>query len=374
MGVDATSWLEVDRAALRANLGTFQRTVGPATGVCAVVKSNAYGHGMVEVARTLQRERLWGFGVADLSEALLLRRVGIRRRILAMSSFADADVHSGIAERVDFTIFNHQQALLLEQRAARRTVNVHVKVDTGTTRLGVAPDNLAGFVRRLERLPALRLVGVMSHLADAEGATASFTKRQLRVFDRALQSIRRTNVVRHISCSASALRYPASRYDLVRIGIGLYGVWPSGVTKSDASRLHPGLQLRPVLSWKTRLLQVRQVARGTNIGYGRAFTAPRSMTIGTIPVGYWDGLRRSLSNRGSLLLAGKRCRIVGRVCMNLAMLNCSAVRHPSAGDVVTILGGTARHGISADEIARTAGTISYDMLSGIHPRLPRILV
>lgn len=345
--------------------------------VMPVVKSNAYGHGMVEVAKTISREHVWGFGVASLHEAFALRTAGIKNRVLVLSYFS---VHALPREcslhNIALVVHDIEHARNLQQKARARklVVSVHLKVDSGTSRIGVLPKDTRAAVQVIRSLSNLRLDGFFSHFSDAESLRHHRTSEQLQIFLHATEPLMERGMVRHIACTAALVRYPAARLDVTRLGIGLYGIWPSHATRQTVVRLAHQDQLQPVLAWKTRIEQVKTVPAGTRVGYGGTYTPRRTIRLATVPVGYADGYDRRFSNRGMMLVGGRRCNVLGRVCMNMTMLDCTSVPNAQSGDPVVVIGRQGNEVISAWQLATTVGTIPYEILSRISMTIPRIIV
>lgn len=368
------TWIEVDAAALRANLRRFQRLVGKSVQIAPVLKANAYGHGTRAVVRSLAQRPFWAFCVASGDEALALRAL-TGRRIIAVSNWETTDLPALIAQNVELVAWDLPSAQTIDRAARRigRRAAVHVKFDTGAARIGLRPERAADFWRALPGLAHLRLAGAFSHFADSEYRHRGFTRHQLDVFETATRAAPPTALL-HIACTAAAVRYPESHHALVRLGIGLYGLWPSPQTRLAARRRWPTLTLTPALRWQTRLQQLKAVPRDTPIGYGLTHRTTRPTRLGVLPVGYWDGLDRGLSNRGAVLIRGQRAPILGRVCMNLTMIDCTDVRSAQRGDLITLIGGQGRGTVSVDDHAVWADTINYEILARLAEHIPRFVV
>ncbi len=363
-------------AALRGNVRTIARCVRPSA-VMAVVKASAYGHDSGLVARALHTERLWGFGVATTQEARTLRTV-TKAPIMILSAVAEQEVATLGFRHLIYPGYSADLLLALNAIARRRgaVARVHCKIDAGTTRIGLLPGDVPRIAALLRRLHHVRVEGVYTHFAEAENSR-QHTETQLAAFLRAADVLERAlrpprRFLRHAACTAAALTVPRSRLDIVRIGIGVYGLWPSPAVARWSGIAQGALQ--PALAWTTRVLQVKWVPAGTRIGYGGTFRARRRMCIGILPVGYADGYDRTLSNRGAVLLRGRRCRVLGRVCMNLTMIDCTRVPAARAGDTVTLLGRQGKAQITAEELACQAGTLHYELVSRIHPSIERTAV
>ena len=359
----------IDLTALGANVRAVRGLLRPAVALLAVVKANAYGHGSIEVSRALVAAGADALGVAYVEEAILLRRAGLRIPILVMGptppEAAEAVLEQGLAPMVSDLALAERLSSLAAQ--AGRTMGVHLKVDTGMARLGVSPEEVPAYAAKLARLPGIRLEGLMSHLADAEADDPAAAKAQLARFrevDRALRAAGLSVGRRHVANSAGVLALPEAHLDLVRPGILLYGYAPS-------PRLAGRVALRPALTLRTRIAALRVVPRGQGVSYGHTFVAPRDVRVATIPVGYADGVSRSLSNRGEVLVRGRRAPILGRVCMDMTLVDVSATPEAALDDEVVLIGRQGNETISADDVAAAAGTISYEVLAGIGPRIPR---
>ncbi|MFA6512149.1 MAG: alanine racemase [Patescibacteria group bacterium] len=363
---NAVTWVEVSRAALKANYEALLSAVSENILLMPVIKSNAYGHGLLQVARALPKKRRWGFVVAETDEALLLRRVYPRERILLLSNFAFEDIPDLAAKQIDLAVYTEAQ---LPQLRRAQHAHIHVKVDTGTTRTGFLPRDLKLVARFLQQHKDIALAGVFSHFADSEGSKSAFTTTQIHRFKKALTELPRPEIS-HIACSAASLRYSKAHFGAIRPGIALYGLWPSESTKKAAS----ALALKPVLEWKARVLQTKAVPAGTTIGYGRTYAMKRKGKVAVLPIGYGDGFDRALSNTAEVLVRGKRAKVAGRVCMNVTMIDVSHIPGVKTGDEVVLIGKQGKEEVSVEEMAKHAGTINYEITTRIRESLPRIIV
>jgi len=362
---------EIDLGAIRENVLLACRLAGPAAQVMAVVKADAYGHGAAPVARTALAAGATWLGVAAPEEAAVLREAGIPSRILVLGPIAPEQAELVVDHGLDQCVSDPAQADALDRMAGRRgkVASLHLKVDTGMGRVGLPPKEVRAAADHLATLPAIRLVGLMTHFADADAADPGFTHEQLARFEEAARSLRGAGIavpLRHAANSAALLLHPGSRLDLVRPGIMLYGCHPRGARRPDDPVLHPALRLR------TAITQVKDVPAGGSVSYGRTFTTSRDARIATIPIGYADGLPRLLSNHGQALVRGRRAPIVGRVCMDMTMVDVTALPEVRVGDEAVLIGRQGDEEITADEVAELAGTISYEILCRIGPRVPRI--
>lgn len=333
--------------------------------VLAVVKADAYGHGIVPVAQRLQAEGVDGFGVALAEEGLELRQAGIDRAILVLNGINGGAHRDIIAAGLTPVLYDPSEAAAFEAVAAGRPIDVHLKVDTGMGRLGVPLADLTDFLRDVRRFPSIRIVGLMTHLSTAD-ADPDYVAEQLAGFKHAEGLVRRFGhepAVLHAANSAAVFRHPETHFDWVRPGISLYG-YP-GSDSIDAP-------LRPAMRWRTEVLRVRILQAGESAGYGRSFRATRETRLATIPLGYGDGLLRSASNRGHVLIRGVRCPIVGNIAMDLTTIDASAVPDVAVGDEALLLGEQRGATLDARDLATAAGTIPYEVLTNVSRRVPRV--
>ena len=371
-GRDRPAWLEIDLDAITGNLRGLLAAVAPAE-VMAVLKADAYGHGAVRVARTVLHHGAVAIATAVLSEAADLRAAGIAAPILVLGHVAPWQAREAARLGVAATLFDDEAARHLSEAAVAlgRTIPVHVKVDTGLRRIGLEPGEVVPFARRVAALPGLVIEGLYTHLATADEADATFAHRQLARFMSVLAEwqaagLRRPRWV-HAANSAAALSLPDARLNLVRPGIALFGIAPGPEVP-----LPPAF--RPALQLKTRVAQVKQVATGESVSYGREWVAPSDAMIGVLPIGYGDGMRRGPRTWGEVLVRGRRAPIVGRVCMDMCMIDVSLVPAVRAGDEVVLIGRQGGDAIRAEDVAARAGTTAYEVTTQILARVPREVV
>ncbi len=362
---------EVNLANLRHNLRVMQRTAGGAE-VWAVLKADGYGHGAKGVARTLERAGATGICVALLEEGIELRQAGIRVPILITGGYYGRAF--GEVLRHSLTPVLHDPAQVEEladevRYSGAEPASVHVKIDTGMSRLGVMPRDVPKMAQVLSRHREVQVSGLMTHFACADGGDPESIDAQLDLFDEATQALKSLGLdvpLRHAANSAAILQSPRSHLDVVRPGIALFGVEPrSGICKD----------LRPVMQVRTELVAVREIPAGQSVGYGATWKASRTSRIATIPMGYADGLSRALSNRAELLVRGKRVPVAGVISMDMAMLDVTEVEGVKVGDECVVLGSQkgplGQDNISAEEIAARLGTIPWEVLTDVSRRVPR---
>ncbi len=356
-------------AALRANLGTARRLAGPGVAILAVVKADAYGHGDVETARVLCEEGVRHLGVADAAEGARLREAGIDAAIVVLGSVYAEDAAALARHSLVPVVPNLELPRHLDAYGAEHGVEFpcHLKLDTGMGRLGLLPAAIDEWLPELDTLRAVKIEGVMSHFATAEQPASPSCRGQLHAFRRALERMRAAghrSGLAHMANSAALMGLPEARFDMVRPGGMLYGIYS-----------HPPLaervRLAPALTWKTRVLQLKTLPKHSPVSYGGTFVTRRRSVIATLPVGYADGYKRALSNKASVLIRGRRVPVVGRVTMDLTMVDVTGIDGVAPGDEVILLGRQGNEAVSAEEMASWADTISYEILTSIGRHIPR---
>lgn len=372
------TWAEIDLNNLAANFNLIKQRVTPAARVMAVLKANGYGHGAVECAQRLSREGADWFGVALPEEGIQLREAGIKEPILCLAGYWPGQAAACIQHRLTPVVYRLEMIETLNQAAANAGVvfDVHVKIDTGMGRLGVRFDQLNDFVSGLKQFRNVRIDGVMTHLAAADDATCQpLTRDQIQRFEEAVTVFRDHGyrpTYQHLANSAGIFGHRDSWGNLVRPGGVLYGMWRDVLPPTTS---HP--QLLPVMSLHSRITLLKWVPPGETIGYGCTFEASRKSLIATLPVGYHDGYMRGLSNRGHVIVRGKFAPVVGRVSMDLTLIDVTDVSGVEVDDQVTLLGwnrNSPELKITAEELARIVGTLSYEVTCGISERVPRAYV
>ena len=374
-----TSWVEVSLGALARNISLFRGLLNPDTALLAVVKANAYGHGLELVARACAAQGVAMLGVHSADEVAALRNAGVRLPILLMGYLTAAQADRVVDRDVHVMVSSRDVLDILAARARRLGVRlpVHVKVDTGTRRQGIDPAEAGGFAAAAKGM-GLEVAGVATHFANIEDTTdhtyAFFQLERFRGAVAAVESsVGRVRLV-HAACSAAALLFREADFSMVRIGISLYGHWPSKETYLSWLLAHgrDGVKLQPALAWRVRIGQLKTVPSGGPIGYGLSYRPTRDTTLAVLPVGYADGYPRALSNRSRVLVHGRPAPIVGRVCMDIVLADVTDIPGVAEGDVATLIGADRDERVSAEELAELAGTINYEILARLSPALPRI--
>jgi alanine racemase len=382
MNVDKsfTQWVEIDAASFRQNVEAFRSRLGK-TELMPVIKSNAYGHGLLPIARLAESLGINWFGVNSVEEGISLRQAGFQQKILVLGYVPLAQAELAVEYDLRVVVYNPENIRALAEAARRqkKKVYLHLKVETGTNRQGIPIKKIGNIWREIKKHPQLVLEGLSSHFANIEDTTDDYyPKFQLENFRQAVDWFKQRDInvpLRHMSCSAASILFPETHFELARVGIGLYGLWPSKETMvSCRLRGQEALRLKPVLSWRARVAQVKNVARGAYVGYGCTYRTTRPTRLAVIPVGYYDGYDRSLSNASYVLIRGKRAPVRGRVCMNFFMVDVTDIPGVKLEDQVTLIGKDGRDKITADQLANLAGTINYEIVSRINPSIPRVVV
>jgi len=371
------TWLEIDQHALVNNIAAINRLLAPSTRLMAVIKGNAYGHGALTVAQIAVQAGADWLAVATPGEGLELRAQGINAPILVLGYTPPWVVATALAAQLTLTVDDAETVMAVATAAtsAGRPAHVHVKVNSGMNRLGIQPEAAPSFLRLLQRQPAIVTEGIFTHFATADQPDNPFIEEQYSRFQAMLTVLTAEKLrppLAHAANSAATIYAPHAHFDMVRCGIALYGLHP------DRSTAPLPASFRPALSWKAQLVHLTEVQAGESVGYGRAFVAPHAMVVATIPVGYADGFPRAPENWQTVLLHGQEIPLVGRVCMDQAMLDVTPLvangQRVRVGDEVVLLGQQGGQSLSAEEIGQRTGTINYEVVSRILPRVPRLLV
>ena len=375
---DAASWCEVDRGALAGNVARFRRLLGPGVLLAPAVKANAYGHGLVLAARAFIDGGADWLCTHALFEARALREAGVDAPLYVMGPIGPQGAAEAVALGCRVVLYD---AETLEALAAAgtpdRPARVHLKIETGTQRQGLPPEEALELGLRAAACAGVVVEGACSHFANVEDTTDhTWARHQLACFEGFLRAAADAGLalqVRHFSNTAAALLWPETWYDLVRLGIGAYGMWPSGETRvsADLAGRRDAVRLDPALTWKTRLAQVRTAGAGEYVGYGLTFRCTHPTRLAVLPVGYYDGYDRRLSNQAHVLVRGRRAPVRGRVCMNLTMVDVTDVPGAQAGDEAVLLGPQGDEVVTAERLAGWIGTINYEVTTRIHERIPR---
>ncbi len=363
------NWIEVDLAAIRHNVALMKRLVGPDVEIIGVVKASAYGHGAGPVAKAVLRGGACRLAVINVAEAAELRKEGIEAPIIVMLPATREAAGSAHALGLELMVCDLAGIGMLAAHGDERgeRYRVHLKLDTGMCRYGAACGDVAACTEAVLAAPSLELIGVCSHLATSEDPDGTFCRAQIERFTAAAAEARRLlghPLTRHLANSAAAVRFPEARFEAVRIGLSIYGL-------SECPGV-AAIGLRPALTWRARVLQVRQAKAGETISYGQTYTVPKDTRVAVVPVGYADGYPRALSNRADMLVHGRRAPVRGVVCMDSTILDVGHIPGVAAGDEVVVVGSQGDEAITANELAARASTIVYEIVSRLGTRPQRI--
>lgn len=360
------TYAEIDLEAIKSNIREIKKIIPKKTKFMAVVKANAYGHGSVAVAQAAIEAKADHLAVANLKEALELREAGILAPILILTesptSVADEIIQNNLTQTV--YSFSEAQALSEESKRRDKKAKIHIKVDTGMGRVGIAPSEAAALIVKIASLPGLEIEGLFTHFARAEDPKDTFTQEQFSKFKHISEKFPKIPL-KHAANSAATLFHPQTHLDMVRVGLMMYGLYP----QNHSSRMR--IELKPALSFKSRVTYLKRVPKGTPLGYGGIYITPSETTVATIPVGYADGFSRKLSNKGWVLIRGRKYSVVGRVSMDLTIVDVGK-NGVSMGDEVVLIGEQGDQIISADDLAKLEDSISYEVVCAIGKRVPRI--
>jgi alanine racemase len=369
------TWAEIDRDALASNFRIVKERVGPDVNVMAVVKANAYGHGAVECARRLGSEGADWFGVALPEEGIELRAAGVTQPVLCLAGFWEGQAAACLQHKLVPSVYRLDliEAIDLAAHDRGEVADVHVKIDTGMGRLGIRFDEVSDFVNAISRFKNIRVDGLMTHFAAAdEPSCGPLTHDQIERFEQAVAAFREHGyepTYRHLANSAGIFGQPTAWGNMVRPGGVLYGLWRDILAPADRNQ-----KFQPVMSLHSRITLLKWVLAGETVGYGCTFEASSKTLVATIPIGYHDGYRRALSNRGHAIIRGVSATVIGRISMDLTLVDVTSVPGVSLNDEVILMGHNAGLSISAEDLARTAGTLSYEVTCGIGERVPRVFI
>ena len=374
-GLRQRAWVEIDLSALSYNVQQLRSLVSPRTQLLAVVKADAYGHGAVTVAQTVLRSGASWLGVATVPEGIELREAGIKAPILILGATNTPEQIKAIAHwQLQPTLCDFQQALVFSETLGVITdgepISVHIKLDTGMSRLGPPWQQAAEFVSLVQGLRNLRIASIYSHLATAESLDQTVMRQQQARFEQAIAQIKTDGKLLpplHLANSAATLTDPALYYNMVRVGLAIYGLYP-------ATHLQSVINLKPALQVKARVTQAKTILPGTGVSYGHQFVADKKLRLAVIGIGYADGVPRNLSNKMMVLVRGQRVPQIGTITMDQLMLDVSTIPDLQEGEVVTLLGQEGTQKISVDDWATELNTISWEILCGFKHRLPRVAV
>jgi alanine racemase len=372
------NWVEINKANLAHNLAQYKK-LAPQSAIWPVVKSNAYGHGLKEIVGLLDKNKqASGFMVVNLEEALAVAELSQKPTMVL--SYFDKNNREALAlanqKNISLPVYDLETINFLNDlgKKLKHKFLLNLKIDTGASRLGFRSEEITRVASELKNKPWLELYSIFTHYAESEAENLTFTEKQLQILNNLVKQFFADfkDLKVHSACSASAISLPASQQHIVRLGLGLYGLWPSEVTRQRAAKL--GLELKPVLSWKTKIIQIKNILAGETIGYDRTYECTEDCRIAVLPLGYYEGYSRLLSNKAQVLINGQRYKIRGNICMNLMMVELPQSSQLKRGETVTILGQEKKENISAEELATLSQTINYEIVTRIKTQLPRVII
>jgi alanine racemase len=374
-------WIEINSSAFKHNLNQFRNLIGATKKLLIVVKANAYGHGIIEISRLAENCGVDWLGVNSLEEALIIKRNGISLPILILGYVGLVDLPEAVENEFRLTVYNKETIEKLGEITSKikKKAYLHIKVETGTHRQGINKEELIPFIKFIKKYPYLSIEGLSTHFANIEDTTDhSYAQKQLNMFNFCIELLKRKGIfipVKHTACTAATILFPETYFDMVRVGIGIYGLWPSKETYlSCLLRGRQPVSLKPILTWKTRIAQIKNVPEGSFIGYGCTYKTTRPTKLAVLPIGYYDGYDRKLSNFSYVLIKGKRAPVRGRVAMNMITVDITDIPGVKLEDEVVLLGEQGNEIISAEYLASLCGTINYEIVTRINPLIPRIVI
>jgi len=390
MTVNRATFAEINLDSFRHNLHSIKSLIGPDVGTMAIIKADAYGHGAIQCAHAAIKEQVNYIGVGIIQEAIELRENGITSPILILGGIYPNEIEDLIKYNLSTSLSSSVIASAISKKAeqANKSVGVHIKIDTGMGRLGIQPEDFLSLLNNVITCKNLKIDGLFTHFSSADEEDPETTHHQISIFLNVLKKLRTTNfskmtneidhILFHSANTAGLLRFPESRFDLVRPGISLFGSFPSPTVASVFDSLtnkNNATKLRPVMNWKTKIIQIQTLRKGVPISYGGRYVTKNDRTlIATIPVGYADGLSRQLSNNMELLVKETRVKQVGTICMDMCLIDVTSLPDVKMGDEVVIFGSQGNGQIKVEELATKADTIPYEILCGVGKRVPRVYI
>lgn len=366
-------WLEVDLDAIAHNVRIIKQVVGKNTQIIAVVKANAYGHGAVEVSETLLENGVTMLGVGVIEEGIVLREAGIKAPILICGLTMNDQIEPLVMYNLTATVCQLKTIQILSRIASKnkKRARVHIKIDTGMGRLGIPTTDTLNFVKKISQMKNIEIEGIFTHFVAANEEDGNYTRRQFEKYEKALLELERERInipLKHVANSAAILNSPSFHLNAVRPGIIIYGLFPWPETKRT-------VQLRPAAEFKTKIVFLKEVPAGKSIGYGRTYTTTKPTRIATLPVGYADGYSWLLSNNGEVLVRGERAPIIGKICMDLCMIDVTHIGGVQIGDEVVLWGKQGSRMVSVQEIAQRTGNIVYEVICMVDKeRVPKVFI
>jgi alanine racemase len=375
MNISSRTWIEIDKQAFDYNINNLKSCIGD-TQIAIVLKSNAYGHDITTMAYLSDKSQYINYiCTAGLSEAILLRKNNIKKPIIVLS-YLDGDLKLAVINDIHCVIYDYETACILSNIAKKlnKIVNIHVKVDTGMSRLGILPEEVISFIKALQTLSNIYIYGIFTHLCDTSNSDKSFSLMQLERFDKVLDSLKKINITiecTHALSSSGLSVIPKRNYTLIRAGGALYGLCKSFEHLTLIKNNYPQFNIKPIITWKSNIIQIKDIPKNSYIGYNKSYQAKKSMRIAIIPVGYFDGLPRTLSNKGTVIIKNQEAPIVGIISMNLLSIDITHIPDATISDQVILMG--SYNNINALNSAIKANTITNEIVARINSDIPRII-
>lgn len=369
------TWVEVSQKAVKNNYNTFRKLIGPKCLLLSVVKSNAYGHGLVEFARIVEKLGVDWLGVDSIVEGESLRKAGIKTPILVLGYTLPAKIKSAIDYGISLTVSDPSTLASLKKIGGNKKIKIHLKIDTGMHRQGFLISDIPEVIKILKSCPSVALEGVYTHFSSAKNpAFPAVTLKQIEEFKKVvglLEAAGFKGFIKHAAATAGAIIFPQSHFDMVRVGIGLYGIWPAQETRESFKNK---IKLESVLSWKTVIGQTKELPRGSAVSYDLTEELSRRSKIAILPVGYWHGFPRTLSGIGRVLINGKEAKVLGRVTMDMIIVDVTAIKGVKTGDEVVLIGKSGKAEISPDTLAHLTDGSSYEIVTRLNPLMKRFVI
>lgn len=372
------TWVEVSESAISQNINSVIGILNKDTELVAVVKSNAYGHGLLEVVQIAYKNNVRRFAVDSIDEALKIKSSFNDVWVLVMGYILPERLVEVIKAGVSFVAYSDSYLPVLRSLEEGKEAKVHLKIETGTMRQGLNGDELEKYAMSLKDIPQVTIEGMYTHFANIEDTSDhSFAESQLKNFHAAVEQLKEIGIeppLKHAACSAAIILLESTHFNIARLGISLYGLWSSKETKAVSNQKNTNFVLKTALTWKTIIAQIKTAKAGTPVSYGLTESVARDSKLAILPVGYWDGYDRGLSSVGYVLVNGISCKVIGRICMNMMIIDVTDVPDADVGSEVVLLGSQGKNEISADMIAGKINTINYEVVTRINPMLPRLVM
>lgn len=367
------TWAEIDLAAIRCNVRNIKQLLAPQTSLMAVVKADAYGHGMIKVARACLESGAVFLAVATIDEAIRLREDGIEAPIMILGHMTEDDAAVAVAYNIDACVFTCSMATALSEAAVKKgkIAHIHIKLDTGMGRIGFSPEPASvEMIKQIYKLPGIHIRSIFSHFAMSDTTDKSYAAEQHQIFDTFVDQLEQEGVkipIKHLANSAGIMEIPSAHYNMVRAGIIIYGLYPSDEVNKKV------LQLKPAMRLMSRITFLKTIPKGHSVSYGRTYITEKDTVVATVPIGYADGYSRALSNRAWASIRGQKVPLIGRVCMDQCMFDVTELEHVEEGDTVVLFGRPSDL-VTADDLANLIGTINYEIICSLSSRVPRIYI